>query len=254
MNISERISTVANWMLASRYSVIPIGKNTKSPTIKWKKLIDKPMDKWVYPGDNVALLTGEHNRVVVVDCDSYESYTGWLKTKTLTPLRVRTGRGMHFYYQYPGEYVKSDSHINSGDGFSYDVKGDRSYVLFPPSVKDGHQYQICICGRNPRGTFLSPESLPKFDMKWRPERIDKPGAQESERKIRNVEGFISKIEAVEGNGGDKDTYRVCCKLAESGLSMLESYEALQNWNQKNAIPPWEDHDLRRKLELAFEAN
>ena len=41
--VAEKIEKVANWMLSNNYSVIPISKQNKSPSIKWKEFIDKPI-------------------------------------------------------------------------------------------------------------------------------------------------------------------------------------------------------------------
>ena len=85
---------------------------------------------------------------------------------------------------------------------------------------------------------------------WRPGRSTDV-QHESDKKVRDAVSYISKIQAVQGNGGDKDTYRACCRLAESGLTPLEQYQALLDWNAAgNAVPQWSATDLRRKLELA----
>jgi hypothetical protein len=212
-------------------------------------------------GCNIALLTGQFNGVVVADCDSEESYIGWLKTKTPTPLRVKTKRGMQFYYRHPGQYIKSDSHIKDPSGFSYDVKGDKSYVVAPPSFRSGHQYQFCVCSSNIRGKLIPFSQLPVFNPEWRPER--KPcnehgcgvsgasGNRDLLPSIRDGIRYIQSIRAVAGSGGDKETYRAACKLIESGLGESDALLALMDWNDTNADPPWTRQQLLYKVQRAL---
>lgn len=244
--------TKAVELLAAGYSVIPMDEG-KSPLVRWGKYCEAPMrpDEWTFPGANVAMLTGEINGYVVVDCDSLESYKGWLKHRPPTPLRTRSKRGMHFWYKHPGEYVKSDAHVEAKEGFEYDVKGDRSYVLIPPSMRDGHQYQWCICTGNIAGEMLPPDRLPVFDMAWRPARET---TFSSNGSMSHVRSYISKINAIEGSGGDSDTFRVCKIIFESGVSQSEGMAILSEWNQTNANPPWDVMDLHRKLSIAYGAS
>ncbi len=248
--LQKRITDAAHFMLEHRISVIPLDMTSKKPSIEWKALIDEPMPKeqWTFAGCNVGLITGMTSGFVVVDCDSEEAYTGWLKNMPPTRLRVRTKRGMHFYYRSPGQYVKSDSHVKHESGFEYDVKGDRSYVLFPPSMRSGHQYQILPCQGNIGAEFCDPHLLPEFDMAWRPERTLSAGF--NDKAITDGVAYISQIRAVEGNGGDRDTFRAACKLIESGLGESEALAAMLEWNATNAEPQWSPRELLHKVRCA----
>lgn len=250
--VQDEINRVAKWCLKNGISVVPIGE-AKTPEVRWKEYNEHAMspDEWNFPGCNIGIITGQINKLVVVDCDSFESYTGWLKHRPPTPLRVRSKRGMHFWYRHTGEYVKSDSHIQAKEGFEYDVKGDRAYVLLPPSLRDGHQYQFCICAKNPRGKFIHPSELPEFDPSWRPDRVATDSFESPE--IKNISRYMSSIFAVDGQGGDKTTYKVCVKLRDSGIDESEAMALLAEWNSTNCQPPWQMRDLHRKLRAAFTA-
>ena len=248
--LDDKIKKCAEWMLGKGFSVIPISRESKKPAVKWSELVDTPLSSWNYPDCNIGLITGRE--LICVDCDSVDSYVGWLKHMPPTPLRIRSVRGMHFLYRAPDVEIKSDAHIEHEAGFKYDVKGRRSYCMLPPSMRKGFQYQVVICSGNIEGRWMSPESLPYFNPDWRPERERVDRNYDSEKRIGDVVAYINQIEAVAGQGGDKATYRVCCRLAESGLSQLEAYSALQQWNMSKASPPWEEWELRRKLSSAFE--
>jgi len=251
--LQERLNIVAAYYLSIGLSIVPIGAD-KRPVIKWAEHMGKPLQNWSFPGCNIALLTGQFNGVVVADCDSEESYIGWLKTKTQTPLRVKTKRGMQFYYRHPGQYIKSDSHIKDPSGFEYDVKGDKSYVVAPPSFRAGHQYQFCVCSSNISGKLIPFRELPVFNPEWRPERVQlqqfpNRGADVSP-SIRDGIKYIQNIRAIAGSGGDKETFRAACKLIESGMSESEALLAMLDWNDKNADPPWTKQQLLYKVQRA----
>ena len=205
---------------------------------------------WDYDYCNIGLVTGAFNGVVVVDCDSFESYTGWLKNRPSTPLRVKSKRGMHFYYRHPGDsYVKSDSHIEAKEGFVYDVKGDKSYVMLPPSLRHGHQYQFCVCSGNIRGGFINPQKLPMFDMAWRPERSGGT-INGSSQEIRDIHAYISHITAGEGQR-DRETYRVCRLLMESGIGEAEAVVTVIDWHKTNCTPPWDNMQIWSKVRKVY---
>lgn len=249
--LQKRIDEFAKERLTEGWSVIPIGQN-KQPAVPWKSYYEHPMavKHWTYSGCNIALVTGAVSGVVVVDCDSENAMAGWLQNMPLTPLRVRTRRGMHFYYQHPGQYVKSDSHIRHSAGFEYDVKGDKSYAVCPPSFRSGHQYQVACCSGNALGHWLSPKALPPFQPHWRPDRATGERSVTS-GKITNGVAYIHSIKAIEGQGGDPSTIRAICKLRDSDLSELEAFLAIQSWNKTNALPPWSDDELLRKVRWVY---
>lgn len=259
-DVGVRIDACASYLLLGGVSVLPIGVESKRPAIEWKQLIDEAMPVTEWPGPcsgaiNLALITGATNGYVVVDCDTLESAQWWYENVSVkTPLMVKTRRGMHFYYRHPGEYVKSASHLKiPGTDLEYDIKGDRSYVLLPPSVLDGYQYQFVVNRDNFTATLLSPDEIPEFQMRWRPETIFGASSQAIVKSITDGAAYISKIRAIQGKGGDRDTFRAACKLLKSGLSESESLAALVEWNQTNAEPAWSVADLLHKVRSASES-
>lgn len=254
MELDSRISEVASFMLGRGFSVIPISRESKSPTIKWKHLIGAPMNMWDFTGVNIAILTGIENGYVVVDCDSEESYTGWIATRPHTPLKVKTKKGMHFYYRHPGrdgiqDYVMSNSRIQAPEGFYYDVKGDKSYCLMPPSMNGYHQYQVCACRGNIRGKWLCPSVLPVFDPAWRPvTEYSTSGINNG--AIRDANKVLLKIFAMEGER-DIQTYHATMVCIEAGLSEGEAIQAITGWHTTNVSPPWAPAEIIAKVRRVY---
>jgi hypothetical protein len=254
MELSQRISEVANYMLKKGFSVIPISPESKSPIIKWKHHIGTPMEKWEFDGANIAILTGIENGYVVVDCDSEESYLGWISCRPHTPLKVRTKKGMHFYYRHPGRdgsqaYVMSNSRIKADEGFTYDVKGDKSYCLMPPSMNGYHQYQVCVCRGNLRGKWMCPGDLPPFDPAWRPvTEYSVSGINNG--AIRDANKVLLKIFAMEGER-DVQTYHATMVCIEAGLSEGEAIQAILQWHITNVSPPWTPAEIVAKVRRVY---
>lgn len=99
---------------------LPLDPETKRPAVRgWAKDGYQGVER----GDYTALRT---DGLLVVDCDSMDAAGAWYEEPgTETPYMVRTGRGMHFYYQ-AAEGVRSGPMIRG----SIDIKtGKGAYVL-----------------------------------------------------------------------------------------------------------------------------
>ena len=57
----------------------------------------------------------------------------------------------------------------------------------------------------------------------------------TDRSIRDGLAYIKKIFAVNKNGGHDSCFRAACKLCEAGMTELEVFAALLEWNRTNAI-------------------
>lgn len=242
------INSCAMKCIAMGMSVIPIGDN-KLPAIKWKEHISRPLDAWTFHGCNMGIVTGEINDIVVVDCDTRHSSLMWLSTMPKTPLMVRSARGMHFYYRHPGQYVKSAAHLTTF-GFPYDIKGDRSYVLSPPSVRKGHKYKFVTHEGNPNGKWIKPDLLPTFDVSWRPESSSRLYQVSNDKEIYNVRRYIDRICASEGER-DRVTFRVAKTVRESGASESEAVAIVVEWHMRNCTPPWDVMEVAEKVKRVY---
>lgn len=249
MDVFERIAEVANIMISRGFFVLPISTKRKSPVIQWKDFAESPIKQWDFGQVNIAFITGKENGYVVVDCDSTESYKGWLKYRPHTPLRIKTRKGMHFYYRHPGEYVMSDSRIEAPEGFTYDVKGDRSYCLMPPSMNNGHQYQICVCRGNIEAKWLMPGKLPVFNPSWRPTKESVHQGISSGR-IMNASSVLNTIRAVEGER-DTKTYHAVMVCIDAGLSEAEALQEVVAWHSTNVSPPWHPTEIVTKVRRVY---
>lgn len=236
------------------FSLIPMG-DEKKPLIKWAEFQDRrPTVNEVlsWPRQNLAIITGAISGICVIDCESPEDARWFYDNRLNVTQRrkvaiVQTKRGFHLYFRHPGERVQNTSRVpDELDKPRYDVRGDGGYVLAPPSRHSEGQYVW-------KNVIRSVSDLPAFDPAWRPITKYSPRETDSQdnQMIRDGVAYISRIKAVEGQGGNRDTYRAACFLFASGLSESEALLALQQWNQTNADPPWNDKQLLQKIQSAF---
>lgn len=222
-------------------SVLPIGEN-KRPTVKWKDFQErKPTFEeilsWPREGYNLAVVTGRvSGGLVIVDCESAEDARWFWDNKGQSTTIVRTKRGFHFYFQTDCEVRNAQKCFDR-----YDVRGEGGYALIPPSRHSEGAYEW----KKPLGPIAS---LPAFHPSWRPESA---GYTFNERLISDGAAYIRTIEAVEGSGGDRNTFRAALALRDSGLSESEALYVMLEWNKTNAKPPWGVKELLHKVCCAY---
>jgi hypothetical protein len=208
---------------------------------------------------NIGIVTGQVSGVVVVDSDSDEAER-YASTHLLdTAVKVKTAKGVHRYYRHPGDgEIRNAVKIRvNGGRLALDVKSDGGYVVAPGSIHEsGHKYHAPI--RWPD----SLDDLPVFDRAWLPAeeqspRLDAPVVvpaavlNDRDRLIHRARAYVARVDpAIQGNGGDVHTFKVCCRLVRGfSLSVTEALEVLIPWNDQ-CVPPWSQRELIEKLHAA----
>ncbi len=131
--------------------LIPIERNGKRPLIAWEEYQRRPPTaeetaEWaeLYRGCNWGQVTGIVSQLVVLDVDPRNRGPESLKGRVVPLTRiVRTPSGGHHYYlKHPGGLFQSAVGILPG----VDLRGDRGYVLVPPSSIYGGAYEVVADG------------------------------------------------------------------------------------------------------------
>ena len=96
----------------SGFSVVPLQRHNKVPPKElgsWERFkseqpTEKEITKWFKGRDDlvVALVTG---KFLVVDADTPEAVIWAANNLPVTPLKVATGKGMHYYYNNPENFT-----------------------------------------------------------------------------------------------------------------------------------------------------
>jgi len=137
--------------------LLPASTTSKTPIIKWKAYQETPprkaeYEKWFQNKRNLWMMTGSASGVVVLDCDNQSAIEFWhgkigpLLESTTT---VKTRAGYHYWFKLPdgvkapswSRHPKLDEDKETTP--SYDVRGDGTGVMVPPSVSgSGHTYEF----------------------------------------------------------------------------------------------------------------
>lgn len=166
---------------------------------------------------------------------------------------VRTPRGgRHLYYEGSGPSTvhKIAKHV--------DTRGQAGYVLAPPS-------RVIDTTKNINGNYevINDEAPIAPLPAWITARLSvadsKVKAATNERDLPiNRERARSRLAdlvragdiAIEGQGGDDRTYQLACEIQNLGLTPETAYELIAEiWNP-NCRPPWDDGELRVKIQNA----
>lgn len=243
------------------FQVVVAPLKGKSPVISWKvyqteRIPRAQVEEWFAQGEhNLAIITGRVSNLVVVDGDSPQACQYIRETCAATPMVIQTSKGAHFYFQHPGPEVRVPNAVRVLDIPPVDLRGDGGLVIGPGSVHpSGAVYQLA-----PGCEIVAAAELPVYVEAWFPEAVKVPETR-FVRPILHFSGPTQKDAytqaqrymggvpgAVQGAGGDNQTYVLACRLVRGfNLSDEEALDLLRVWNQR-CQPPWDDPDLVAKV-------
>lgn len=200
-------------------------------------------NKW--PGAAIAVPTGSPNGFVVMDLDvkagknGIQSFTDYGADLTNT-WAVRTpSDGMHLLYRNPPDFiVQNDVERRFGSGI--DVRGERGYVIWPPSEISEGRYQF-VRGQEPWNIRIA--DLPEIiDHQLRSPLPTMTRQQSQGRAIKAAE-FFSPI--AEGCRNQELTRRAGYLLRRYGPDTPVIRNWLHELNQKCCQPPLPSAEVDR---------
>lgn len=226
--------------------VFPVEVNGKKPVTAngfYDATTDlEQLDKWWAQADYNVAMCPEDSNLFVVDLDPDYDINGELPS-TYT---VRTPRGgLHLYYEGSGPTTASKL------GRHVDTRGEGGYVVLPPSVVNGRSYTLQnIRPYSPVPGWIK-DALRKPDTPLPAVTTDVDLPVNVERANALLSKYVREGNvAIEGQGGDDHTYRICCELLDFGLSPEKALESLlSSWND-HCLPPWGEDELASKLSNA----
>lgn len=146
-SLRKKLIKRAKQLAIAGYSVIPVHGDSlpeqpKKPAIKWRKFqkrIASPAEiESVFPDGASALgiVCGRVSRLLVVDFDDHLRYHKFCRRfpQHVATYTVKTNRGFHLYF-------RTDQKVPSHQFEGGDIKGERSYVIAPPSQIGAFQYR-----------------------------------------------------------------------------------------------------------------
>ena len=137
----------AKGLMSEGFSVIPVqgdgaAAEPKRPAVKWRGFQKRRADEaelerlFDERAGAIGIVCGQVSRLLVIDFDDHLRYQRFCRhlPQYAGSYTVKTRRGYHVYFRTD---VKVPSHQLEGG----DIKGEKSYVVAPPSVIGGWKYQ-----------------------------------------------------------------------------------------------------------------
>jgi hypothetical protein len=253
--------------------LLPIKEDSKAPEIKnWQKLTyaDTQVERYQraldYALHNTAIGVQLGNGIHAIDVDSDELAEQFLTLNPLlaNTLRTRGSRGCQLWVKIDGECPEKVHPLKLADGKQvgeWRSRGGQSIIFGNHPSGNRYSYPkleqpITIKFadiRWPIGWVLpwDPTTKPKTKTQRKKEDTDQKVADKLRKRI---EGYIATVPgAVEGQGGDAQTYSVACALTHGfALSANDAMVHMRLYNQK-CVPPWSEEDLQRKIDESIKA-
>lgn len=165
------------------WNIIPIAPNTKVPLVKWKANQLRRYTGAFPSGCSYAAIMGKLTGFVVLDTDSLESEKLLASKVPFTGLLIKTRKGYHRYYRWPGYEVPT---MLGFDRYGKaDLKADRSYTLIPPSP-------------NYEWINFDLEQVPDFCFEWLEVHTKKTEITLSETKtygVQEIDSLLASLRA-----------------------------------------------------------
>ncbi|OAI41758.1 hypothetical protein AYO40_02340 [Planctomycetaceae bacterium SCGC AG-212-D15] len=264
------ILDVARDYLRRGFSVVPQLPGEKHPCVKWKPFQDRrptegELQEWFtkWPGAGIAVVLGPVSNLFAIDVDGEEAHRALLARLGSEPLapKVLSGSGKpyryHLFFRYPAGIETSAKSTPWHPQLEF--RGNRGIIVLPPSRhKSGNLYRWAP------GAALDDVAVPDVPAQVL-EALKQSAAKKVEgaapvtdavaspgtRTEARARAYIAKMPpAIQGQGGDKQTFTVACMLViDFALSVDQALPLMQEYNQR-CLPPWSDEELRHKLEEA----
>lgn len=209
------------------FTVIPTLPNKKAAVMEWepyqtRKPTEAELLSWFGNGKphNVAIVTGAASGVIVLDVDGDEGRAS-IAGKELPPTpTVKTARGVHYYYKWPGYRMPGKVRFLPG----LDTRGDGNYAIAPPSKhQSGAVYEWAI----------SPDEMPFSDPPAWLLACHKPKPTDAPAKPTTGD-------AIPEGQRDSTLASLAGTMRRRGMSEAGILAALRAENAARCVPPLDD--------------
>jgi len=227
----------------SGYSPVPLLRHNKVPPRElgsWERFkseqpTTEEITKWFQGRDDlvVALVTG---KFLVIDADTPEAVTWAANNLPVTPLKVATGKGMHYYYNNPENFTTYVARrvADYDPAKLIDIRGVGGLIIAPYNIHaTGAIYEPQVI---PGWELHDTGDLPDFS---REDWVKVTGADKINGKP--IATPLSLEAAAEGSRNDTAA-RLAGYLIAKGLNTDFTQFFLQSWNRSNK-PPLEDSEI-----------
>lgn len=220
-------------------------------------------------GINIGIVCGRESGIFYLDIDEHKGGDDTLDElerqygKLPNTVDAISGRGRGKLFRYPKNRLVGNSvEVNLGPGL--DVRSDGGQFVCHPSLHEiGRQYSWDGAELPTGGDVAEPPSW-LVDLVAKPE-VAKPVVREAipatggakAALLRAAERYLLRCQpAVEGSGGDNQTFNVAGHLAsfvceDMSLTVSDAIDLMGQHFNPRCSPPWSDADLATKVHSGF---
>ncbi|ATZ81016.1 primase-helicase [Bodo saltans virus] len=191
---------------------VNIGQKYNEKQQKWKKELTMPPrwqklleSKHIKTYNGIALLTGEKNKIIVVDIDNIEHWKKLLdEYDEIEPktVKVESGSGgVHLYFKYTDEFenITSTDH-KFGKEYDIDLKTNGGCIIAPPSTYHNKNLNTVTSYKWINSIYnMEPIEMPK----WMKDIIKNPTT--TTKKINTKEKITRKKDSDSDSNSDSDS-------------------------------------------------
>jgi hypothetical protein len=258
--------------LGRGFAVLPQRAGDKRPCVRWKPYQERlptreEVTDWLareFPDAGLAVVLGPVSGLLVMDVDGPEAHAELVKRLGIEPVapKVLSGSGKpsryHLFFRHPA--VATRAKITPWHP-KLEFRGNKGIVVLPPSLhRSGQRYRWAP------GQSLDDLALPDVPdavLEALSERAAKDAGQtqQADRPVltpaeltsvqKRARAYLAKLPpAIEGQGGDQQTFTAACTLVVGfGLSPDDALPLLKEYNRRFQ-PPWAEAELLHKLQEA----
>lgn len=264
---------IALRLAARGFYLFPLQSNSKLPRtgISWPEISSRnPETLRDWFGDEDPVFNNDYNPAVdtgksgftVIDVDTKNNKPGMVNFNKIREIAelpetyiVHTpSGGLHFYFRAEG--YRNSQGDNGGIAEGIDTRAEGGYVVAAGAVIDNKEYLE---------EDLSDGEMPELPSTWHDILKNYKAARREDNDAGKViiEDHDDDIAwavdylttdadpAVEGAGGDQQTFNTICVLKEHGVSKPKALELLWEHYNPLCMPPWDYEDLDKKVWSAY---
>jgi len=240
IEIQDEIDDIFRMYEQNAFSLFPIAKGTKIPTLKeWQKSEHKnPEDwkQWIENNQEVGLNIGTSN-VCVIDFDDEKTHKRFKEMAGETLIQSTT-RGWHYVYEADPDFFKTLNKVLKDDKINMELRVAGAFIVVAPSSVNGE-----VRKWNNKPIAKMPEKFKEFFMKYYKDSVREEEPQDDIQKSIN-EG---KIDVVDLTNKRNDTFIKLAGILRKQLSKDQTKYALQTVSYNLIDKPIPAKELRNIL-------
>lgn len=260
---STLINCVETYAQAGYATFATTAEKVPEKGVKWKEAkVDTEPNMFKYPFGQFGVKLKADDLVIDLDPRNMKGRQVWSEIKqqvsTLKNIEtsatiVRTGGGgLHIYLRKPSNF---NIRKNLKEFPGVDFLSEGAYVIGAGSVVSGKEYQFLT---PPFSVVEAPAGLLNLIKRQVVDlgEVNHPGFSDEQDNIDRFVDYLDRLApvAIEGEQGDKTTFKVACRGRDFNLSMQKTYELMTKYYNPKCQPMWDLMDLQRKVANAYNYN